>query len=138
MKVDARQFSGLRVAELVAVFVLAEVFLIFLDCPISEVHCCVLIDIEGILVAAEADVALFEKVPAVLWRHQNPKANIELPLIDQQGSLNVFLNHDRLGFGSDLNLCLPHIIRRQTTTLCWFRLATETEDQFLELVNRIK
>jgi len=46
VEVDACKFLSLTEPQLVSVLVLAEVVLLFLDRPVREVHCCVLIDVE--------------------------------------------------------------------------------------------
>lgn len=66
VEVDTSQFLSLTEAQLVTVLVFAEIVLLFLDRPVRQVHCCVLIDVERELVAAHPNVALFKQEPPVL------------------------------------------------------------------------
>jgi hypothetical protein len=50
------------------------------------------------LIASSADVALLEHEHTLVLRDENPNSDIELPLVDQQGRLHVFLNNEARTF----------------------------------------
>ena len=104
VEVDTSQFLSLTEAQLVTVLVFAEIVLLFLDRPVRQVHCCVLIDVERELVAAHPNVALFKQEPPVLRSNQHPQTNVKLSLVDEHRPLDVFLNYDRFGPTRCLNL----------------------------------
>lgn len=131
VEVDACQFLSLTEPQLITVLVFAEVVLLFLDRPVRQVHCCVLINVERELVAAHPNVALFKQVPPVLRSNQHPQTDVELSLVDEHWPLDVFLDHDRFGPARCLNL--RGLFRNSI-----LRLIIQAGNQFFELIDRVE
>lgn len=111
----------------------AVVIFLFLDRPIGQVHGRVLIDVQRVLVAAQANVAFFKQEPTMLWRDQNPQPDVELALVDEHRPLNVLLNHDcfrlarRLHFGC-------RVFRNRNSVL----VLVQTINEFPELIDTVE
>ena len=54
--------------------------------------------VQVVLLAGHADVALLEEVALVLGRDHDPEPDVELPLVDQQGQLDVLLQDKDVRF----------------------------------------
>jgi hypothetical protein len=99
--------KGHLVPELIFLVLIA----VFLDGVVGEVDVDILDVLRIVLLTGRADVTLTEKVQLHCMRHQGPHTNVELPVVYQQRSLDVFLQHKR-------RRLYPHEVRSRVRLPC--------------------
>lgn len=84
------------VTQLVAVFELPVGIQLFLDCIVSEVDSGIvhIFEVDAVLAARGPDVALAEVVEVVVLVEEHPHSDVELPLANEQGPFDVFLENE--------------------------------------------
>ena len=95
----ANVLSDVSEGELISLLEFAVVLPVLLDsivCKMNEhVLNFALGDIK--LLRGQTGVSFFEEVNAVVMVNQNPVSDVKLSFVNQQRSLDVLLNHKRLG-----------------------------------------
>lgn len=85
--------------ELVPLAIAVVAGRVLLHCVVGEVHKGVA-DVAGVLLvdlAAQPDVALLEKVTGHVVCKQHPHSDVELPAVNQEWVLQVFLDYECVG-----------------------------------------
>lgn len=96
-------------AKLIARLVLPVVFIALLHCVVGEMHIEIgdFIAAEGVRVGGGSKIALSKEINLEIVADQDPHADVELAVVDEQGTFHVFLDDE--GVGTDCQQRVAHL-----------------------------